>query len=47
VLEEVYALSNIHIPHANGIFKESVKAVKPLVLEDCNIHVGIVDQVTG
>jgi hypothetical protein len=40
---EVYVLSNMHIPPAEGNFKFEGKAVKPSIIEDCNTHMGYVD----
>jgi hypothetical protein len=42
---EFYVLTNIHAPPAEGNFRdESGNPVKPLVVEDCNIHMGYVDK---
>jgi hypothetical protein len=42
---EVYALSNMHIPHAEDNFMEGGKAVKPLINKDyaSTIHMGYAD----
>jgi hypothetical protein len=37
---EVYVLSNIQIPPAEDNFKESGKAVKPLIIKDYTTHTG-------
>jgi hypothetical protein len=39
---EVYVLSHMHIPSAEGRFKEGGKAVKHLVIEDYNNPYGAV-----
>jgi hypothetical protein len=40
---EVYILSNMHIPLAEGDFKEDGKAVKPVIIEDYTTCMGYVD----
>ena len=40
---DVYVLSNMHIPPVEGNFKVDGKAVKPLIIEDYNTHMGYVD----
>jgi hypothetical protein len=36
--QEVYVLSNMHIPPAEGNLKEGGKAVKSLIIEDYTTH---------
>jgi hypothetical protein len=40
---EVYVLSNMHIPPAEGNFKEGGKGVKPLIIKDFSTHMGYID----
>jgi hypothetical protein len=40
---EVCILSNMHISLVEGDFREGGKAVKPLVIEDYEAHMGYVD----
>jgi hypothetical protein len=39
--QEMYILSNMHIPPAEGSFGEGGKAVKPLIIKDCTFHMGL------
>jgi hypothetical protein len=40
---EVYVLCDMHIPPAEGNFKEGGKAVKPLIIKDYTTHMSSVD----
>jgi hypothetical protein len=40
---EVYVFSDMHIPPAEGDFKEGGKAVKSLSMEDYTTHMGYFD----
>jgi hypothetical protein len=40
---EVYALSKMNIPPAEGNVREDGIAVKPLIIEDSTTHMGYVD----
>jgi hypothetical protein len=35
--QEVYAPSNVAIPHAEDDFREGGKAMKPLIIENCTL----------
>jgi hypothetical protein len=35
--QEIFALSNVHIPPAEKDFKEGGKAIKPLIIENCSL----------
>jgi hypothetical protein len=39
---EVYVLSNMHIPPVEGYFETERKAIKPVIIEDYNTHMGYV-----
>jgi hypothetical protein len=42
-----FVLSNMHIPLAEGNFKEVGKAVKSLIVKDCTTHIGYVDRMAN
>jgi hypothetical protein len=42
-----FVLSNMHIPSAEGNFKEGGKAVKSLIIKDYTTHMGYVDRMAN